>query len=93
MKSSQSLILVSMIGVLAACSSGPGDKDLQEAMKNSLESNGAKLDAASKAEIAKMKVIGCKDAGAAAYQCDAMLFGAAQSVRLVKSSGAWLLVQ
>lgn len=88
-------ILVPVLAALSACSSKPGDADLHEALYRQMEIAGGKDTANSMKEpIKATRIIDCTKAGEGkAYQCDVIgLFGAAQSVRMVKSDQGWTLI-
>lgn len=81
--------------LLAACSSAPGDADLQQALRLSMRSMGGPAAASTfDSQIKQAKVLGCQKEQGAAYRCDVIgLFGLAQSVRMIKSGEGWVLVQ
>ena len=81
--------------LLAACSNAPGDADLQQALRRSMQSMGGPAAASTfDGQIKQTKVLGCQKEQGAAYRCDVIgLFGLAQSVRMIKSGEGWVLVQ
>ncbi len=87
--------LIATTLVLSACGSPPSDEDFRAAIKQQMMGIGGKqaVDMMGK-DLDQMKVIGCKKADSQGYQCDVKgMFGSAASVRMVKSDGAWTLVQ
>jgi hypothetical protein len=81
--------------LLAACSKAPGDADLQQALRQSMQSIGGPAAASPfDAQIKQTKVLDCHKEQGVAYRCDIIgLFGLAQSVRMIKSDNGWVVVQ
>jgi hypothetical protein len=92
--------MAAMCGVmmLAACSGGPSDPDLQEALKvqiDQLRANAftAPMADAMQASIQKLHLANCKSADAGGYQCDMVDGnGNAKSIRMIKVDGKWSIV-
>lgn len=97
------------IGVLAACSNGPSDAEVVQAVKKNVEMTSERIKAATgitvpdglRTELRSAKNLGCSDAGGAAYQCDVEVdikspvgdVKQTTKLRLVKGSEGWVVSQ
>jgi hypothetical protein len=98
-----------LLAFLAACSSGPSDRDVEQAVKKNVEMTGERIKSVTgitvpdslRTELRSAKNLGCSDAGGNAYNCDVEVdikspvgdIKQTSKLRLVKGSEGWAVSQ
>ena len=86
--------MLAIAGTLAACGGPPSEADVRAAMLRQGEAMGlTTIDAGFKANVEKIKLIGCVKAEPTGYRCDlSNAAGAAGNSRFVKTESGWAIV-
>ncbi|RNF30037.1 hypothetical protein NM04_14970 [Massilia aurea] len=76
---------------LAACSGGPSESDVRDAMIKQAEASGVRMVAPDyKETIAKVKLVGCEKAERGGFDCDVSTAqGSVANARFVKTDAGW----
>jgi len=109
MKSRTLVLSLPLLAALAACSSGPSDADIKQAIQKTVDTTnesvkkmtGMEIPANMRTELLSAKKLGCTDAGGNAYTCDveveiksvAGVVKQPTKLRMVKGSDGWAVSQ
>lgn len=109
MKNFKLVFALPLLAVLAACSSGPSDGDIEKAVKKNIDManeqvkkmTGMEVPANMRTELRSVKNLGCADGGGNAYNCDveieiksiAGVIKQPTKLRMVKGSDGWAVSQ
>lgn len=78
---------------LAGCGGAPSEGDVRSALRSQMEALAGKQAAGTlDAELAKVKLVGCKADDAGGHRCDWTSSMGGGSGRFVKKDGAWVLL-
>jgi hypothetical protein len=109
MKNLKIVLALPVFALLAACSSGPSEGDIEKAIKKNVEManeqvkkmTGQEIPANMRTEVLSTKKLGCADGGGNAYNCDveveiksiAGVIKQPTKLRMVKGSDGWAVSQ